>query len=169
MHCPDHFRRLSGLIVFSPSCNALIAYSASLARREREALAENCFACDRISSKYFGSTTFHSREVSSAGSSSPALPRAPYEKSGQLRCDYRVQASPSNMWRHFGRCDATGVGWAESFPHFGAGVRVTIPKLSRRCKLLPFHMKPSLERRAAKSAGDLVARSKPFTVLPIEF
>jgi len=58
-------------MVFLPFLKFLIAHSATQALRERS-LVENCLACARISSKYFGSTTLsYSRKVLSAGSSVP--------------------------------------------------------------------------------------------------
>src|SRR5579864_4780781 len=50
------FRRERGLIVFFPFLKFLIAHSASAALRE-SLLVENSFACGRISSRYFASTT----------------------------------------------------------------------------------------------------------------
>lgn len=72
MDSRDQVSRERGLIVFLPFLNFLIRHSASLAPRERS-LVENCFACVRIWSRYFGSTTLsYSRQVSSAGSSASA-------------------------------------------------------------------------------------------------
>ena len=66
------FRKVRGLMTFFPFLKFRIAHSATLDRRERS-FVENCFACARISSRYFSSTTLlYSRHVSSAGSSAPA-------------------------------------------------------------------------------------------------
>src|SRR5438132_3273609 len=66
------FRRERGLIVFFPFLKLLIAHSASPDLRERR-FVENSFACARISSRYFRSTTrSYLRQVSSVGSRTPA-------------------------------------------------------------------------------------------------
>jgi len=66
------FRNVRGLIVSLPFLKFMIADLATPDWRERR-LVENCFACVRIWSRYFGSTTLsYSRQVSSAGSKVPA-------------------------------------------------------------------------------------------------
>jgi hypothetical protein len=61
-------------MVFFPFLKFLIAHSASLDWRDRR-LVENCFASDRICSRYFGSTTLsYSRNVSWVASKAPGPP-----------------------------------------------------------------------------------------------
>jgi hypothetical protein len=67
----DEERRTTFIIIILRKTH-WYAHSATRDCRDRS-LVENSLACARISSKYFGSTTLsYSREVSSAGSRSPA-------------------------------------------------------------------------------------------------
>src|SRR5204863_2613016 len=66
------FRRERARMVFLPFLKFLMAHSARPDLRERRFVG-NSFACARISSRYFRSTTrSYSRQVSSVGSRTPA-------------------------------------------------------------------------------------------------
>ena len=77
-----------------PFLKFLIVHSASLDRRARR-FVENSFASARIWSRYFGSTTLsYSREVSSAGSRSPASANIDRSTPLAQRVDASLGAGP---------------------------------------------------------------------------